>query len=284
MKKTATLLAIVWLILVLGVLSSCGDKVKEVPNEAWQGLLHNEVVNTRMDYAFSFGNFVKSGYNEVGNPVFHAYYTPTTMQATPLSFRYHYNDNGKLIDVVMGEGDDALMLSVSYNKKGYPTSASSKVDGNRLSIHFTCDDDGRIVSESLQYDGAIVAAYEYDKDCRIVKESGSSHEGSYEIVTAHSGAVSAAIAKYMGESAFSLTITYDASGYPVAMTGVVDGVEPWQYTDGLATWAYNEKNLCTEFSMHADGKIQTVTYEYDAKGELIKKTVSKYDADGNPIT
>jgi len=233
---------------------------------------HNIAVESVIDYAFVYGSFVESFYNGAGNPTSRVYFDPTTMKPMPLSFYYKYRTDGILESLTIGEEANAIPLSVKYNSQGIPAEASATINGSFYAIRFTCDSKGRILGENFDF-----VSFSYNRDGRLVKESGSSIAGSYQINISLKDNLSMVAATYMGDEAFDLTITYNEKGYPISMTGVVDGVQPWQYTDGLATWEYNDKDLCTEVSMKGGKEHTVLSYEYDENGALTTKTRCDYD-------
>lgn len=282
--KRIFLLTILLLAALLVLFVSCGDGGKETsPYTTVQDTApplpdvdHNVAVRSEIDYAFVYGSFVKSSYNGADNPTSRVYLDPTSMKPMPLSFHYEYRDDGILDSLKIGEGANTIPLSVKYNSQGIPAEASANINGSFYAIRFTCDSKGRILAESFDF-----VSFAYNRDGRLVKESGSSIAGSYQINYSLKDNISMVSATYMGDEAFDLTITYNEKGYPVSMTGVVDGVQPWQYTDGLATWAYNDKDLCTIVSLKG-GKEHTVFYyAYYENGSLATKTRMEYDQQGN---
>lgn len=278
--KRIFILTILLLAALLVLLVSCGDGGKETsPYTTVQDTAlplpdvdHSVAVRSEIDYAFVYGSFVKSSYNGAGNPTSRVYLDPTSMKAMPLSFHYEYRDDGILDSLKIGEGANTIPLSVKYNSQGIPAEASANINGSFYSIRFTCDSKGRILAESFDF-----VSFTYNENGRLVKESGSSIAGSYQINYSLKDNTSMVSATYMGEEAFDLAITYNEKGYPISMTGVVDGVQPWQYTDGLATWEYNDKDLCTEVSMKGGKEHTVLSYEYDESGMLTKKTRCDYD-------
>ena len=236
---------------------------------------HNLAVSSVFDYSFSYGSFVKSSYNGAGNPTSRVYHDPTSMTATPLSFFYQYGDDGSLTSLTIGEGTYAVALSLEYNSQGLPAKASAKIDGADYSIFFTCDSRGRILGETFPF-----VSYAYSADGRLVKESGD----GYSINFTQDANTSLVSGIHAGDEAFSLSITYNENGYPISMTGVVNGAEPWQYTDGLATWAYNEKDLCTKVTLDGGKEHTVLYYAYDESGALATKTRMEYDQQGRLIS
>ena len=282
--KRIFLLTILLLAALLVLFVSCGDGGKETsPYTTVQDTApplpdvdHNVAVRSEIDYAFVYGSFVKSSYNGADNPTSRVYLDPTSMKPMPLSFHYEYRDDGILDSLKIGEGANTIPLSVKYNSQGIPAEASANINGSFYAIRFTCDSKGRILAESFDF-----VSFAYNENGRLVKESGSSIAGSYQINYSLKDNISMVSATYMGDEAFDLTITYNEKGYPVSMTGVVDGVQPWQYTDGLATWEYNDKDLCTIVSLKG-GKEHTVFYyAYYENGSLATKTRMEYDQQGN---
>lgn len=233
---------------------------------------HNLTVSSVFDYSFCYGSFVKSSYNGAGNPTSRVYHDPTSMKPIPLSFHYGYGDDGILSSLAIGEGAEAIPLSLAYNSQGLPAKASATVTGSEYSIFFTCDSQGRILGEQFAF-----VSYTYNEKGRLVKEKGD----LYTVSLTQGENCSMVSATYMGDEAFDLTITYNEKGYPVSMTGVVNGAEPWQYVDGLATWDYDEKGLCTEVSLKGGKEHTVLSYEYDESGALTTKTRFDYDQQGN---
>lgn len=282
--KRILLLTLVLLAVFLVVFVSCTDDAQETtPFTTVQDTApplpdvdHNAPVKSLMDYAFVYGSFVESHYNGAGNPTARVYLDPTSMESTPLSFHYSYRNDGILDSLAIGEGANAIKLSIAYNSQGLPAEASANIDSSPYAIRFTCDSKGRILAETFDF-----VSFTYNENGRLVKESGSSLAGSYQIHYSWEDNVSMISATYMGEQAFDLSITYNEKGYPVSMTGVVDGVQPWQYADGLATWEYSDKDLCTKVSLKG-GKEHTVFYyAYYESGALSTKTRMEYDQQGN---
>ena len=282
--KRILLLTLFLLTALLVLFVSCGDGGKETsPYTTVQDTApplpdvdHNVAVRSEIDYAFVYGSFVKSSYNGADNPTSRVYHDPTSMKPIPLSFHYEYRDDGILDSLKIGEGANTIPLSVKYNSQGIPAEASANINGSFYAIRFTCDSKGRILAESFDF-----VSFAYNENGRLVKESGSSIAGSYQINYSLKENISMVSATYMGDEAFDLTITYNEKGYPISMTGVVDGVQPWQYTDGLATWAYNDKGLCTEVSLKGGKEHTVLSYEYDESGALTTKTRCDYDQQGN---
>ncbi len=277
--KRIFVLTILLLAALLVLFVSCGESNEAPPFTTVQDTApplpdvdHNEEVKSVLDYAFVYGSFVKSSYNGAGNPTSRVYLDPTTMKPMPLSFHYNYRTDGILESLKIGEGANTIPLSVKYNSQGIPAEASANINGSFYAIRFSCDSKGRILGESFDF-----VSFSYNENGRLVKESGSSIAGSYQINYSPKDNLSMVSATYMGDEAFDLTITYNEKGYPVSMTGVVDGVQPWQYTDGLVTWEYNEKDLCTEVSMKGGKEHTVLSYEYDESGTLTKKTRCDYD-------
>ena len=231
------------------------------------------------DYSFTYGCFVKSHYNGAGNPLERVYYNPTTMMEMPLSFSYTYGTNGILSAFVMGKGANAVAFELIYNSQGLPAMAEYELDGALTRVSFTCDSKGRILGEQINF-----LNFSYDSSGHLVKESGVSFAGSYEIITVREGTVAFVTAKAMGEDAFDLEITYNEMGYPVSMTGVVNGVEPWQYIKGLAQWEYDAFGRCTFVSVKGVKDHTTVAYTYRFDGALDQKTVSSYNQAGELIS
>lgn len=280
--KRILLLTIFLLAALLVLFASCGGG-EESPYTTVQDSApplpdvdHNLAVSSVFDYAFAYGSFAKSSYNGAGNPTSRVYHNPTSMEQMPLSFFYQYGDNGILSAMTIGEGSYAVALSIDYNSQGLPAKAYASVGGSTYSILFTCDSRGRILAEDFGY-----VCFAYGEDGRLVKESGISANGSYTIGYTQNESCSLVTATYMGEEAFDLTITYNENGYPISMTGVVNGAEPWQYTDGLATWTYNDKGLCTKVSLKGGKEHTELIYAYDASGALATKTRTEYDQQGN---
>ena len=233
---------------------------------------HNLAVSSVYDYSFCYGSFVKSSYNGAGNPTSRVYHDPTSMKPIPLSFHYGYSDDGILSSLAIGEGAGAISLSLDYNSQGLPAKASATVTGSEYSIFFTCDSRGRILGEHFDF-----VSYTYNEKGRLVKEKGD----SYTVNLTQEDNCSMVSATYMGDEAFDLAITYNEKGYPISMTGVVNGAEPWQYVDGLATWEYDDKGLCTEVSLKGGKEHTVLSYEYDESGALTTKTRKEYDQQGN---
>ena len=236
---------------------------------------HSLSVTSSIDYAFVYGSFVRSSYNGAGNPTSRVYLDPTSMAAMPLAFYYTYRADGILSSLTIGEGANAIPLSVKYNSQGLPAEASATINGSVYSIRFTCDSKGRILAESFDF-----VSFTYNENGRLVKESGSSIQGSYQINMTLKDDLSMVSATYQGDEAFDLTITYNEKGYPISMTGVVNGAEPWQYTDGLVTWDYNDKDLCIKVEMKGDTDHTVLYYAYYENGTLATKTRVEYDQQG----
>ena len=277
--KRILILTLLLLTALLVLFVSCGGSSKEtspfttVKDTAppLPDVDHNLAVSSVYDYSFAYGSFVKSSYNGAGNPTARVYHDPTSMAAIPLSFHYSYREDGILSSLSIGEGAYAVALAIEYNSQGLPAKASAKVDGSTYAIFFTCDSKGRILGESLPF-----VTYTYNEDGRLVKESGE----QYTINLTQEGDQSLVTASHLGEEAFDLAITYNEKGYPVSMTGVVNGVEAWQYIEGLAIWEYNDKNLCTKVEMKGGQDHTALYYAYDENGTLATKTRMDYDQQG----
>lgn len=280
--KRILILTILLLAAVLVLFVSCGESEEPLYTTVQDtapplpDVEHNETVTSAIDYAFVYGSFVKSSYNGAGNPTSRVYLDPTSMEAMPLSFHYTYKVDGILSSLTIGEGVNAIPLSVKYNSQGIPAEASADIGGSVYSILFTCDSKGRILAENFDF-----VSFTYNENGRLVKESGSSAQGSYQINMTLKDDLSMVSATYMGEEAFDLNITYNEKGYPISMSGVVDGVEPWQYTDGLATWEYNDKELCIKVEMKGGKEHTVLYYAYYEDGTLATKTRVDYDQQGN---
>lgn len=277
--KRVLILTILMLTALLVLFVSCGDDSKaESPFTTVKDTApplpdvdHNLAVSSVFDYSFCYGSFVKSSYNGAGNPTSRVYYDPTSMTAIPLSFYYQYGSDGILSSLTLGEGAYAIALSLEYNSQGIPAKASANLDGSVYSIYFTCDSRGRILGEKYPF-----VTHTYNENGRLVKESGV----DYSINFTQTDATSIVSATHLGEEAFDLSITYDEKDYPISMTGVVNGAEPWQYTDGLATWEYNDKALCTKVSVKGGKEHTELVYAYDEGGALVTTTRTDYNQQG----
>lgn len=232
----------------------------------------------------------------------------TYPDGTSVLYEYDLNDN--LTKVTDREGNETTYVYDAINRiteihrpNGISTYHTYNARNQITELINTCDDCEWVVSNyAYTYDdkGFIIAetaieslaGYAYD-DKHDGKHEDGKHDDLYPHGTAHSG-------KHDADATFAYqiiqtdrTFTYDDAGKLLSATETEDNYGTYTYTyeydlmgnrtaivktdaDGEVAesryYTYNDSNQLTEVELYNGKKTTTVSYEYDADGNLISET------------
>lgn len=246
MKKLFVILLIAILVLSLAA-CSCSSEDTVDP--------YNKVVREGWDVIASRDWLVRSEYNKDGNPLIRELYQVDTMEKET-TLRYMYDNTGKLFDLVLGR-DGRFTLASDEN--GTVTAAFSKYD-NDYELSFTWDKSGKLIAETVT-DSIFTLGLTYTENGQVFCEDYSkyiellhySHEKNGTNVTV-SGVSDSPI----------WTMKLDGAGVPSTVT---------RYTR-VNTYTFNDKGLCTEVRV---GMAEKVSNSYNKNGDLVKQQTDSLD-------
>lgn len=255
------------------------------------------IVIEPVSISFSMGQsgYLMTEFDEEGRVAIRCLYDRDTMQKTGKTYRYTYDDGGKLIDFVIAQPDSVTEYSLAYSEDGKTVTATDKQDETSQYV-IVFGDDGEIVSETVMRNGEAAFRFEYNAEGLLELEIMYFRGMGIEYETWYNEDM-ALITCVLENAATELCVTYNEAGYPISLEGQQLSNDYWY------VYTYNARMQCVsanfidvgnefyyEFTYEGDllikldkedysGKV-IEEYTYDEKGVLVKTVISRYDTLG----
>ena len=222
-----------------------------------------------VSFCMQYSAFMNTAYDDNGRVVLRDFYHPHTMEKTGEYHFYSYDEDGKLVSLVIRDiYGNQIEHSFTLSEDG-KTATANAFDENYnqsyvYSVYF--DDGGKIVAEEKQTGGPNSYRFEYNETGRIASEI--LIEIDYEVVYRFNYRNNRAEISCLNFTDEGLVVTYNNVGQPISLEGVYKSST---LRGEFYSYFTYRKNLCVSARYFLRFEENVCDFTYDENDRLIKK-------------